>query len=60
MKSFDVSIGDIRLLDVRIYDNDNLAYEGIVDNAPEEIKKWHYSKIDGINPMNMYVYDEGK
>lgn len=60
MKCFDVNIGNIRLLDVRIFDNDNLVYEGIIDNAPEEIKKWHYSKVEGMNPMNMYVYDEGK
>ena len=60
MKVYSARIGDIRLLDVRIFDNDNLIYEGIIDDLPQEMKTWHYSKVEGMNHMNMYVYDEGK
>ena len=53
-------IGEMRLLDVRVFDNDVLVYEGQVDYAPEEIKRWRYSKVERVNPMDLYVYDEGK
>ena len=58
MKLYD-SIGSLRLLNIRVYlDDNNVIYEGMVEDAPDEIKKYRYAKImiddDGIT--NLYVY----
>lgn len=53
-------INQMRLLDIRVFDNDKIVYEGPVENIPEEIGKWRYSKAEKMNPIELYVYDEGK
>lgn len=60
MKYYD-SIGSLRLLNVRVYLNDNeVIYEGMIEDAPDEIKKYIYSKImiDDEGITNLYVYTE--
>ena len=40
-------IGAGRLLDIRVVLDDNeVLYEGMVENAPDEIKKLRYAKIE--------------
>lgn len=60
MKIYD-NIGSIRLLNIKVIRNDDkIIYEGMVEDAPEEIKKMCYSKIliDDEGFTNLYVYDE--
>ncbi len=60
MKYYD-NIGSLRLLNVRVYLNDNeVIYEGMIEDAPDEIKKYVYSKImiDDEGITNLYVYTE--
>lgn len=53
-----ISIGDIRQLNIKVILNDtNVIYEGAAENAPAEVKKLRYSKIQLNSPMNLYVYD---
>ena len=50
-------IGLGRLLNIRVIKNDSeTLYEGMVEDAPEEIKKLRYSKIETTDRMNFYVY----
>ena len=52
-------IGSARLLNIKVILDDNqLIYEGTIENAPDEIKRLKYSKIDMTNPMTYYVYSE--
>lgn len=53
-------INQTRLLDIRVFDNDKKIYEGPVEAVPEEIGKWRYSRAEKMNPLELYVYDEGK
>ena len=60
MKLYD-NIGSIRLLNIRVYlDGTNVIYEGMVEDAPDDVKERRYSKImiddDGIT--NLYVYSK--
>lgn len=60
MKYYD-NIGSLRLLNVRVYLNDNeVIYEGMIEDALDEIKKYVYSKImiDDEGITNLYVYTE--
>ena len=52
-----MNIGSLRLLDVKvILDEKEVLFEGMVENAPEEIKKLKYSKIKMTGKMELYVY----
>lgn len=52
-------IGCGRLLNIKvILDNTKVLYEGMIEDAPDNIKNLKYSKIDGGNPMIYYVYSE--
>ena len=52
-------IGLGRLLNIRVIKNDSeTLYEGMVEDAPEEIKKLRYSKIETTDRMNFYVYSK--
>jgi len=47
------------LLDIRvIWEDTEVLYEGMVENAPEEIKNLRYSKIENADKMIFYVYKE--
>lgn len=52
-------IGLSRLLDIRgIKDDTEILYEGMVEDAPEDIKQLKYSKIQTTDRVNFYVYGE--
>ena len=52
-------IGLSRLLDIRVIKDDTeTLYEGMVENAPTEIKSLKYSKIENTDKVNFYVYSE--
>lgn len=54
-----LTIGSGRLLDIRvIWEDTEILYEGMVENAPEEIKNLRYSKIENADKMIFYVYKE--
>jgi len=46
MKIYD-NIGSLRLMNIKVIkDNKDTLYEGMVENAPDEIKKLRYAKIE--------------
>lgn len=58
MKGYD-NIGSIRLLNIKvIMDDKDTIYEGMVEDAPEEVKKLKYSKIEiDSGTTFLYVYN---
>lgn len=58
MKVYD-NIGSLRLLSIKVVLNDNnIIYEGMVEDASEEIKKMKYSKIEiDSGTTFLYVYN---
>lgn len=48
-------IGSGRLLNIKVIVDGIEAYEGMVEDAPEEIKKMKYYKIKMGSPMTYYV-----
>ena len=57
MKVYD-NIGTIRLLNIKvIIDDKETIYEGMVEDAPEDVKKLKYSKIEiDSGTTILYVY----
>lgn len=57
MKVYD-NIGSLRLLNIKVIMNDNQnIYEGMVEDAPEDIRNLKYSKIEIDNGTTiLYVY----
>ena len=52
-------IGLSRLLDIRVIKDDTeTLYEGMVEDAPDEIKQLKYSKIQTTDKVNFYVYTD--
>ena len=52
------SIGLGRLLDIRVILDNELIYEGKVEDAPDNIKSLRYSKVEMGKPLTYYVYSE--
>lgn len=57
--SVSLNIGSLRLLDIEVYNGDNMIYKGKSDDAPEEIKQLNATKVDGISPLRLFVDGEG-
>lgn len=38
-------IGESRLLNIEVYENNNLLYKGKVEEAPEDIRNKNYSSV---------------
>lgn len=53
-----LQIGAGRLLDIRVFLDDVEVYSGMVENAPEEIKKLYYSKIIMTDKYEYYTYSK--
>lgn len=54
-----LNIGSGRLIDIRVILDDNeILYEGMVENAPTEIRNLKYSKVENADKMVFYVYSE--
>lgn len=52
-------IGLSRLLNIRVIKDDTeTLYEGMVEDAPVEIKQLKYSKIQTTDRVNFYVYSD--
>lgn len=51
-------IGAGRLLNIRVILDGQAVYEGMVENAPEEIKQLKYSEVQMENPITYIVYSE--
>lgn len=51
-------IGDGRLLNIIVILDNEKIYEGMIEDAPEEIKKLRYSKVEMGYPLVYYVYSE--
>ena len=55
MKVYD-NIGSLRLLNIKVIMNDkDTIYEGMVEDAPEDVKKLKYSKIE-IDSWTTFLY----
>ena len=59
MKVYD-NIGSLRLLNIKvIMDDKDTIYEGMVEDAPEDVKKLKYSKIEiDSGTTFLYVYKQ--
>ena len=46
MKLYD-NIGSLRLMNIKVIkDNKDVIYEGMIEDAPDDIKKLRYAKIE--------------
>ena len=58
MKTY-LQISDCRTVNIKvILDDKEVIFEGMSDDAPDEIKKLKWSKVKGSYPMEFYVYSE--
>lgn len=57
-KRLDQTIGSARLLDIRVYLDDQEIYEGRVEDAPQEIKDLKYSEIKIKDKFEYKVYSD--
>jgi len=54
-----LKINSCRKLDIKVIKNENeILYDGMVDDAPDEIKNLSYNRVDGGNPMIFYIENE--
>lgn len=53
-----MSIGTSRLLDIKVILDGQEVYDGMVEDAPDEIKQLKYSQVDMGSKMTYYVYSE--
>lgn len=54
-----LTIGCARKMDIRVlWDDVDVLYEGKVEEAPAEIKRLRYSKMDDEDKVVFYVYSE--
>ncbi len=51
-------IGAGRLIDIIVYLDDEKVYEGMIEEAPDEIKKLKYSDVKMGNQLTYYAYSE--
>jgi len=51
-------IGAGRLLDIIVYLDDIEVYSGMVENAPDEVKKLYYSKVIMKGKCEYYTYSK--
>ena len=51
-------IGSARLLNIRVFLDDEVVYEGMVENAPQEIKNLKYSEIEIKDKFIYKVYSD--
>lgn len=57
MKTY-CEIGAFRLVKIRVILNDEtVIYEGMIEDAPQEIKKLKYSKLESKGIIILYVYE---
>ncbi len=53
------AIGSFRLLNIKvIWEDNDVLYQGMIEDAPEQIKRLNYAKIDMGDPITLYTYRE--
>ena len=59
MKLYD-NIGSLRLMNIKVIkDNKDTLYEGMIENAPDDIKKLRYAKIEiDIGTTILHVFSQ--
>lgn len=57
MKTY-MPIGSARLLDIRVILDGEVVYDGMVEDAPQEIKNLKYSEVDMRDKFEYKVYSE--
>lgn len=56
MNEIDRKISMFRLLDIKVInENNEVLYEGPVDNAPKDIKDLSYTKLESNFPIIVHV-----
>lgn len=53
-----MQIGSARLLDIIVYLDGNKIYEGMIEEAPDEIKQLKYSEVEINNKFIYKVYSD--
>lgn len=53
-----IQIGASRLLHIKVILDGQEVYDGMVEDAPNEIKQLKYSKVDMGSPITYYVYSQ--
>ncbi len=53
-----MQIGDSRLLDIKVILDGQEVYNGMIEDAGNEIKQLKYSKVDMGSKITYYVYSE--
>lgn len=51
-----IEIGSGRLLDITVYLDNNLVYDGMIENAPDNIKKLKYSEVEIQDKITYRAY----
>lgn len=52
-------IGEFKKMDIKVFLNDKeILYEGKVEDAPNNIKEMHFSKVMLGKITEIYVYEE--
>ncbi|MBO5349808.1 MAG: hypothetical protein J6A89_08345 [Clostridia bacterium] len=41
-----IKIGDLKLLKIKVIQNENIIYEGMVEDAPDELKQTNYKSAN--------------
>lgn len=52
------AIGSARLLDIRVILDEQAVYEGMVEDAPQEVKNLKYSEIKIKDKFEYQVYSD--
>ncbi len=50
-----MNIGILRKLDIMVIKDNEILYEGNVDDTPDNIKEMRYKSIDQVSPMVIQV-----
>ena len=51
-------IGGARLIDIKVILDNEQVYEGMVEDAPDEVKKLKYSNVEMGNKITYYAHSE--
>lgn len=55
------TVDSFRLLNIQVILDDNqVLYEGMVENVPSEVGQLKYSKVEMSSPIKLYVYSDNE
>lgn len=58
LKKIYLKVGSGRLLDIKVILDEKEVYNGMIEDASEEIKKLKYSNVEMGSKITYYVYSE--